>query len=171
MPFTNKDFPGQTFKTIEELEEAQRKRCEIESSIAGRSEEVTQVTATIIPASRGLLERKIGELERRISNLQGTVRRMAAEKRDNKEGLQIGAILQGESRGQKYTLEVLDEGYLCSNGDIYQSLSGAALGVSGNRRSGWKFWRDIEGNPIGKITGRFGSGSGDVRSNNNPFRA
>jgi hypothetical protein len=59
----------------------------------------------------------------------------------------------------------MEEDYLCSDGNIYQSLSGAALGVSGNRRSGWKFWKDIEGNAIGELTGRF---KGESRTN--PFR-
>ncbi len=73
----------------------------------------------------------------------------------NKEGLQIGLILRGESKGRFFTLEVLDDGYCCSDGSIYESLSGAAQGVSGNRRSGWKFWTDVAGTPIGETTGRF----------------
>ena len=172
MPFTVKSFPGQLFRTIEEYEEAKHKRRAVEESIAERSEEGTQVTATIIPAPRELLERKVANLEGKISRLSSTMEKLITNKADppvekkrNKEGLKVGIILQGESRGQKYTLEVLEENYLCSDGTIYQSLSGAALGVSGHRRSGWKFWRDIEGTPIGAITGRFKS-----ESHGNPFR-
>ena len=172
MAFTVRDFPGQLFKTIEEYEEAKCKRRDIEESIAERSEEITQVTATIIPAPRELLERKVVDLEGKISKLSSAIEKLSVsktnqpgKKKRNKEGLKIGTILQGESRGQKYTLEVLEKDYLCSDGTIYQSLSGAALGVSGNRRSGWKFWRDIEGTPIGAIVGRFKS-----ESKENPFR-
>lgn len=172
MAFTVRDFPGQIFKTIKEYEEAQCKRRDIEESISERSEEITQVTATIIPAPRALLERKVADLESKISKLSSSIEKIGAskaipsdEKKRNKEGLKIGTILQGESRGRKYTLEVLEESYLCSDGTIYQSLSGAALGVSGNRRSGWKFWRDIEGTPIGAIVGRF-----KRENNENPFR-
>jgi hypothetical protein len=170
MPFTVKEFPGQTFRNILEWEEAKEKRREVERSIAERSSEVMQVTATVIPASKHLLEKKVVSLEKQILELAAALKKLAdnqgeppAEPQTNKEGLKIGTILQGESRGQKYTLEVLDEGYLCSNGSIYQSLSGAALGVSGNRRSGWKFWKDIEGNSVGATTGRFHEGRG------NPF--
>jgi len=165
MPFTVREFPGQNFRTIEEYTEAKQRRQSVEESIAEKSEEITHVTATVIPAPRELLERTIAGMQKQISELQKLVLRPAAKKKPNKEGLQVGTILQGESRGRKYTLEVLNEDYLCSDGNIYQSLSGAALGVSGNRRSGWKFWRDIEGSPIGELTGRFKSESRD-----NPFR-
>ncbi len=73
----------------------------------------------------------------------------------NKDGLPVGMVLQGESKGQRYTLEILPEGYLCSTGQIEPTLSAAAQRVSGNRRSGWKFWCDFYGNPIGEATGRF----------------
>ena len=173
MPFHVKEFPGQVFRTIDEYVEAKRRRRSVEDSLAERSEEITRVTATIVPAPRGILERNITDLQKQISDLSSEVQRLASKKNPtapknkiNKEGHQVGSILQGESRGKKYTIEVLDESYLCSNGNIYQSLSGAALGVSGNRRSGWKFWKDIGGNPIGKLTGRFESAT-----QANPFRA
>ena len=152
MPFTNPNFPGQVFRNIEEFHEAREKRVEVENSIAERTEEITKVTATIIPAPRNMLERKVADLESKLRDLEN---RVVAEPTENREGLKIGTILRGESKGQSYTLETLDKGYLCSDGDIYDTLSGAALGVSGNRRSGWKFWRDVEGTPIGEVTGRF----------------
>lgn len=157
MPFTTKEFPGQLFRTVKEYEDAKSRRQEAESSLVERSRAVTQVKATILPAPRELLERRIAELEQQISKLTAEIGRLSEpmKKRINREGISIGTVLQGESQGRKYTLEVLDDSYLCSNGDIYQSLSGAALGVSGNRRSGWKFWKNIEGRPIGELTGRF----------------
>lgn len=170
MPFTVKEFPGQIFRNINEYTEAKQRRKNVEESIAERSEEITHVTATIIPAPRDLLARTITGLQREVSELSSEVQRLtksAIKRETNKEGLSVGTILQGESQGRKYTLEVLDEDYLCSDGSIYQSLSGAALGVSGNRRSGWKFWRDTQGNSAGEITGRF---KGDD-SHSNPFRA
>ncbi len=161
MPFTNPSFPGQIFDSIDEFNEARRKRTEVESSIAERSEEITTVTATVIPASRDLLARKMSALERKIEDLE---RKITPTPTRNREGLKIGTTLRGESRGEGYTLEALDEGYLCSDGNIYDSLSGAALGVSGNRRSGWKFWKDVAGTPIGELTGRF-----KRNASNNPF--
>ncbi len=161
MPFTNPSFPGQVFDSIDEFNEARRKRTEVEGSIAERSEEITTVTATVIPASKDLLERKVSALEKRMQDLESKV---ISEPTGNKEGLEVGTTLRGESRGQTYTLDVLDDGYLCSDGNIYDSLSGAALGVSGNRRSGWKFWKDVAGTPIGELTGRF-----KKNASNNPF--
>ena len=152
MPFTNHNFPGQVFKTIDEFHEARRKRGEVEDNLAERAGEITKVTATIIPASEDLIEKRVVDLETKMRKL---IDHANAEPTENKEGLKIGTILRGESKGQTYTLETLEEGYLCSDGNIYDSLSGAALGVSGNRRSGWKFWRDVAGTPIGEVTGRF----------------
>lgn len=159
MPFTNSDFPGQIFRHLGELEEAKRRRTEVEESIAGGGESITEVTATILPAPRDAVERKITTLERRMEDMYATVRtlleRSGQKATHNKEGLKTGTILCGESKGRKFTLEVLEDQYLCSDGQIYPSLSAAAEGVSGNRRSGWKFWRDIEGTPIGEVSGRF----------------
>jgi len=161
MPFTNPSYPGQEFKTFEEFEERRRLEQEVHDSIDAKAEEITKVTATIIPAPKELLERKVAALEKKIKDLEN---RVAAEPVENKEGLPIGITLRGESRGKEYTLDILDEGYLCSDGQIYDSLSGAALGVSGNRRSGWKFWKDVAGTPIGEVTGRF-----KKNAPNNPF--
>lgn len=152
MPFTNPNYPGQIFKSFEEFEKARKGRQEMENSIAERGEEITKVTATVIPAPEGLLERKLTVLEKKIERLE---RKVIVVPTKNGEGLEIGTILRGESRGDSYTLEILDEGYLCSDGRIYDSLSGAAQGVSGNRRSGWKFWKDVAGTSIGELTGRF----------------
>ena len=161
MPFTNPSFPGQIFDSIEEFEEARCKRINVENSIASKAEEIVKVTATVIPASKDLLERKVSSLEKRMQNLENKI---TVEPTKNKEGIKIGTTLRGESKGSEYTLETLEEGYLCSDGNIYDSLSGAALGVSGNRRSGWKFWKDVSGTPIGEVTGRF-----KRNASNNPF--
>ncbi len=163
MPFTTKEFPDQSFNTIDEWDDAKRRRKSDEESITERAEGVTRVTATLIPAPRRLLEEKIAGLEKKILELDCRVETMSPdfepETGENKENIPIGTVLRGESKGQRYTLEVLDEGYLCSDGSIYQSLSGAALGVSGNRRSGWRFWKNVEDRSIGDMTGRFDTGA------------
>lgn len=170
MPFTNPSFPGQIFKTFEEFEEARKKRVKIESTIAEKVDEITKVTATVIPAPKDAVERKLMSMELKMNRIGGAVRHLlntSSEKpTQNKEGIDIGTVLRGESRGREYTLEVLEEDYLCSDGSIYRSLSAAALGVSDNRRSGWKFWRDVEGTPIGEVTGRF-----KKNASSNPFDA
>lgn len=157
MPFSNPDFPNQVFSTVEELREAQRLRRQVEEDISNRSEEVTRVTATIIPAPQNLLEQKVADLEKLVQSLQQKLDTQEEEDQEplNPDNLPIGMVLQGESKGHRYTLEVLADGYLCSTGHIEPTLSAAAERVSGNRRSGWKFWKDFYGNPIGEATGRF----------------
>jgi hypothetical protein len=157
MPFTSKEFPDQLFQTFEELEEAKRRRGQVEQSLASREPEekskAPEIVATIVPASEDVIERRVLLLEDKVDELMG---RLKPEKTTtNKEGLPVDTILRGVSKGVTHTLEVWEEGYLCSDGTVYPSLSAAALGVSGNRRSGWMFWTDVEGTPIGEITGRF----------------
>lgn len=157
MPFTNPDFPNQIFSTIEELQEAYAQRKRIEEDLANRSEdvEVTRVTATVIPAPQSVLEQRLMELERQLEEVTRRLHKQGEEPTINKDGLPVGMVLQGESKEKRYTLEVLEEGYLCSTGEIAPTLSAAAEKVSGNRRSGWAFWKDGQGTPIGEITGRF----------------
>jgi hypothetical protein len=163
MPFTNPDFPGRLFNNVRELEEAVKEGQRIEQEISSRSGDAARVTATVIPVPKDALER-------RVALLEGVVRQLRTEEEGgrvlNKDRLPIGMVLEGESKGQSHTLEILEEGYLCSTGEISATLSSAAEVVSGNRRSGWAFWKDGQGTPIGEITGRF-----KKREITDPFRA
>lgn len=168
MSFTVKGFPGRTFKSMVEYQQALKELGGGVSSLPEPAEvleepgEITRVTATLLPAPRDLIEGKVAELESQMAQLMKIMQALLNNSgKANKEGLLPGTVLQGESKGNKYTLEALEEGYLCSDGEIYESLSGAALGVSGNRRSGWKFWKNVEGRPIGELTGRFNSHGND----------
>ncbi len=156
MPFVNNDFPGQVFNTVNELTEAIAKRKQVEEELDVRSDDevVTHVTATIIPTAQSELERRVILLEQQLDDLRG---QLQENKKSllNKDNLPVGMVLKGISKGQDYTLEILEEGYLCSTGEIAATLSAAAEEVSGNRRSGWAFWTDVKGTPIGEITGRF----------------
>lgn len=172
MPFRVREFPGQLFSTMAEYEEAKQRRREVEAELADRAKyyddepQKMRVTATVMPADPGLVERRVAAIESKLDALIEEVR--ALKEPDppavNKEGLRVGTTLRGESKGRKFTLEVIEDGYLCSDGNIYQSLSGAALGVSGNRRSGWVFWKDIHGTSIGEITGRFNGEPNESRA-------
>ena len=172
MPFTVREFPGQLFRNMGEYKEAQILRRNTEADLADRAQvyadepQKTRVTATVIPAPKQLVERRVAVIEAKLETLIDKVDAMQSPSppAENKEGLQVGTTLRGESKGSRFTLEVLEDGYLCSNGDIYPSLSAAALGVSGNRRSGWVFWKDIHGTSIGELTGRFDSGHNESRS-------
>jgi hypothetical protein len=167
MAFTNPEFPGRTFETFTEYEEAKQQRAHVTRDIEERSQTpVTTVTAVIIPASQSLLERKVSEMEENISNLERRI--LSSVRKPGEESIPEGTILCGESKGKSYTIESLEAGYLCSDGKIYQSLSGAALGVSGNRRSGWVFWKTEDGIPIGEKIGRL-TAHGSSGSATSPF--
>jgi hypothetical protein len=161
MPFTVREFPGQLFHNMEEYSEARIRRTEVEADLSDRAKayedepQKARVTATVISAPN-LVEKRVAEIEVKVEDLIERVHALSEPDPParNKEGLQIGTTLCGESKGNRFTLEVIEDGYLCSNGNIYDSLSGAALGVSGNRRSGWVFWKDIHGTSIGEVTGR-----------------
>lgn len=156
MPFSNPNFPNQTFKTIEELKEALAKRKVIEAGLE-REEEKKKITATIIPHKEesSFLEKRIASLEKQLGYILSRIREIGKKPETNKDNLPIGMILKGKSKGQEYTLEVLEKGYLCSTGELEETLSAAAERVSGNRRSGWAFWCDGNGRPVGEITGKF----------------
>ena len=58
MPFTNPNFPNQIFSSMDEFYEAQLRRQKVEEEIKSRSEEVTKVTATIVPTPQNILEKR-----------------------------------------------------------------------------------------------------------------
>lgn len=158
MPFTNPDFPGREFNTTKELQTAVEESKRIENNLAAalNDDEVTSVTATIVPSPQYALERRVILLERQIESLTRQLEAIGDNRTTlNKDNLPIGMVLKGESKGKFHKLEILEEGYLCSTGEIVATLSAAAEEVSGNRRSGWVFWTDEKGTPIGEITGRF----------------
>lgn len=166
MSFVVKGFPGRTFESLEEYKKAKAERdagptAEAQPVNQSAKSAPAQLTAHILPAPKELLEARLASLEHQVSKIGAILRTLVVSHKQktptprNREGLPIGCVLNGESKGQNFTLEVLVDGYLCSNGSIYPSLSNAAYGVSGNRRSGWLFWRNVEGRPIGEVTGRF----------------
>lgn len=159
MPFTNPDFPGREFSKPSDLQAAIQESKRIERNLAAAAiedEEVMSVTATIVPSPQYALERRVILLEQQLESVIRQLEAKSDKKTTlNNDNLPIGMVLKGESKGESHKLEVLEEGYLCSTGEIVATLSAAAEEVSGNRRSGWKFWTDGQGTPIGEITGRF----------------
>ena len=162
MAFTTKEFPGVSFETVDEYRVAVKRRQLAEATISrGGAGAVTQVTATVLPMPRDVLENRVSRMESEIKVLQNHLREILSLVQRSEAGtpnfeqVPIGLTLYGTTKGQTFTLEPMPSSYLCSNGRIYDSLSGAALGVSGNRRSGWVFWKDADGRTVGEITGRF----------------
>jgi len=66
----------------------------------------------------------------------------------NKDGIEIGSSFIGESQNTGlFVLTVRNDGYYVGE-TPYASLSAAAEAVSGVRRSGWTFWKLIDGRTL-----------------------
>lgn len=163
MAFTVPEFDEErVFDSMAEFEEAVRERREIEVRLEQGREEVVSVTATLVPEEPSSINSRLSVIESELKNITDLLKSMASKK--NTEGLDIGSKLFGESKGRLFSLEVRAKDYFCPDTEErYPSLSAAAQGVSGNRRSGWKFWKDETGVPIGETSGRFAANAGAGR--------
>ena len=63
-----------------------------------------------------------------------------AKKKEKKIEIPEGTVLTGKTRGLSYFLQVREGGFYVGI-TRYDSLSAAAEGISGVRRSGWTFWK------------------------------
>ena len=70
-----------------------------------------------------------------------------AKKKDNKVEVPEGTILTGKTKGLSYFLHTKNGGFYVGI-TRYDSLSAAAEGVSGVRRSGWTFWTLPDGKTV-----------------------
>lgn len=95
------------------------------------------------------VEERLAALEAQIELLVKSISTATkGEKKDtlahnpdiNKDGLPFFINLIGVTRGTPYVLSVMPDAYYVGNRP-YASLSAAAKGVSGVRRSGWTFWK------------------------------
>lgn len=69
------------------------------------------------------------------------------KKKAGKAEIPEGTVLIGTTRGLSYFLQVKDGGFFVGT-TKYESLSAAAQGVSGVRRSGWTFWKLSDGRSV-----------------------
>lgn len=68
-------------------------------------------------------------------------------KKENKVEIPEGTVLTGKTKGLSYFMHVKDGGFYVGI-TRYDSLSSAAEGISGVRRSGWTFWRLPDGKTV-----------------------
>jgi len=91
------------------------------------------------------IEKHIKELEKRLHQVEKEVRSFIRDKNTlvsesaKVPDVPYDVLFVGHSRGRQYTMIHTKEGFKVGN-RIYPSLSAAAEGVSGVRRSGWTFW-------------------------------
>jgi hypothetical protein len=70
-----------------------------------------------------------------------------AKKKENKVEIPEGTILIGTTKGLSYFMHTRESGFYVGV-TKYDSLSAAAEGVSGTRRSGWTFWKLPDGRTV-----------------------
>jgi len=68
-------------------------------------------------------------------------------KKENKVEIPEGTVLTGTTKGLSYFMHVRDGGFYVGI-TRYDSLSAAAEGISGVRRSGWTFWKLPNGKTV-----------------------
>ena len=73
-----------------------------------------------------------------------------AKKKDNKIEIPEGTVLTGKTKGLSYFLHAKEGGFYVGI-TRYDSLSAAAEGVSGVRRSGWTFWTLPDGKTVKEV--------------------
>lgn len=69
----------------------------------------------------------------------------------NKDGIPTNICLVGTSQGVPYIMSIDAKGRYVVAGAIYNSLSAAAEDVSGVRRSGWTFWKLMDGRTVKEV--------------------
>ncbi|KKM02715.1 hypothetical protein LCGC14_1781650 [marine sediment metagenome] len=72
------------------------------------------------------------------------------KKRENKVEIPEGTILTGTTKGLNYFMHIKEGGFYVGI-TRYESLSAAAEGVSGVRRSGWTFWKLPDGKNVKEV--------------------
>jgi hypothetical protein len=75
---------------------------------------------------------------------------MEEKKKAGKAEIPEGTVLIGTTKGLSYFLQVKEGGFFVG-AEKYESLSAAAEGVSGVRRSGWTFWKLSDGRSIKEV--------------------
>ena len=75
---------------------------------------------------------------------------IAKKRGENKIEVPEGTVLTGKTKGLSYFLHTKDNGFYVGI-TRYDSLSSAAEGVSGVRRSGWTFWKLPNGKTVKEV--------------------
>jgi len=72
------------------------------------------------------------------------------KKKENKVEIPEGTVFTGHTKGLSYFLQAKEGGFYVGI-TRYDSLSAAAEGVSGVRRSGWTFWKLPNGKTVKEV--------------------
>jgi len=111
-----------------------------------------------------ILEQRINQLSLSIDSIHSILKRLRDLIEGKKDGditqkieqvksqhkIPEGTVLSGVTRGVPYYLEVKDGSFFVGI-TKYETLSAAAAGVSGVRRSGWTFWKLPDGRTVKEV--------------------
>jgi hypothetical protein len=103
-----------------------------------------------------IIEAKVDMLAEIVSLLQekGDIREDApVDPNSNGDGIPYYTNLIGVTKGQPYVLTVREDSYYLGN-KPYRTLSAAAKAVCGHRKSGWVFWKLVDGRTVKEAFGK-----------------
>lgn len=89
----------------------------------------------------------VKELREKVDKDKDKVMVETARAKKSDAALPEGTVLHGTTQGLSFFLQVRDGGFWVNNVK-YESLSAAAEGISGVRRSGWAFWKFPDGKSV-----------------------
>lgn len=113
----------------------------VEGRLALLEQKLEAMTKAFLAARRELQKKEESEEQRPLAKAGDY----------NKDGLPLNMCLIGTSKGLPYIMSIDGEGRYLVGNTVYGSLSAAAEGVSGVRRSGWTFWKLIDGRTIKEV--------------------
>ncbi len=129
---------------IEEVQVEERQPQTAEEKIASLEQKVYHLTSSL--DSMFTMVKKLGN--KIDTNRNRDIGAFIEKKRkENKVEIPEGTILTGTTKDLNYFMHIKDGGFYVGI-TRYESLSAAAEGVSGVRRSGWTFWKLPDGKNV-----------------------
>jgi len=103
-----------------------------------------------------ILEAKIDALAEMVSLIQekeGVREDVVYDPNLNADGIPYHTNLIGITQGQPYVITVREDAYYLGN-TPFRTLSAAAKAVCGHRKSGWVFWKLVDGRTAKEAFGK-----------------
>ena len=121
-----------------------------------RNSKVITAEPTSIEERMSALEMQVNQLAEAMNSIANAITKKKyrdVDKNKNEDGIPIGISLIGESRkGGIQMMTVNSDGYYIGI-TKYDSLSAAAQDASGVRRSGWTYWKLMDGRTVKEAFG------------------
>jgi hypothetical protein len=135
--------------TAEEIAEVQPVPQEV--SVDARLSELEQRMFYILNSLDSLFQ-MVKQMRDESSKEEDAKINQVIEKKKKEQKLEIpeGITLHGTTNGLSYFCKVKSDGFYVGE-KHYDSLSAAAEGISGTRRSGWTFWKLSDGRTVKEV--------------------